>query len=187
MVYPCGSFKPGYFLVNSGQVKLSILSANGAERVIDVVCPGETFGESTLFSDRCSKLNAEMLMSGELIEISRDSLNRAIVQCPRLATNLLSHLSSKLCGLVDQVENCCLRSARQRIVDYLTKLAKEQSRHAEQTIRLPASKGLIASLLDLTPETFSRELKRLSGMRLIEVDGKMIKILDLQAMQRIAI
>ena len=184
MVSPCGSADRGFFLVKSGQVKLSIISLSGAERVIDVVRSGETFGETTLFSDRCTKLHAQMLKDGELLEIPRTSFNRAIGQSPHLAASMLRYLSSKLCRLLDEVENCCLRTATQRVVDYLSLLAKEQSADGAITIRLPTSKSVIASLLDLTPETFSRELKRLNTMGLIEVGRKSVRILDLQAMQR---
>ncbi len=183
-IFQSGNFKSGLFLVKSGQVKLSILSPNGSERVIDVVLPGGKFGESILFSNQQTKLNAEMLTKGELIEIPQGVVRKAVKSCPSLASAMLQYMSSKICRLLGELENCCLRSARQRVVDYLLMLAREQADDRPEQILLPASKGVIASLLDIAPETFSRELNHLMGESLIEVARNHIRIIDLQAMQQ---
>ncbi len=189
MIYHSGEPELGLYMVTSGQVKLSILASNGSERVIDVVAPGGTFGEDGLFSSKQSKLNAEMLVKGEVIEIPRKCIMSSIQICPKLAATMLSHMGTKLCRLVGELENCCLRSARQRVIDYLLMLANRQASciSARLSILLPASKGVTASLLDITPETFSRELNRLNSMGLIQVDRKTIKILDLPGMKRQAV
>ncbi|MEN8178276.1 MAG: Crp/Fnr family transcriptional regulator [Pseudomonadota bacterium] len=186
MVFHSGESELGLFLVKSGQVKVSILASNGSERVIDVVSPGGTFGEDGLFSPMLSRLNAVMLENGEVIEIPRKSIECCLKKCPALASSMLSHLGSKLCRLVGELENCCLRTARQRVIDYLLILANQQQPGTDQhlNIQLPAGKGVIASLLDITPETFSRELNRLNSMGLIQVERKTIQILDLSGMQQ---
>lgn len=186
IIFHTGESDLGLFLVKNGQVKLSILAVNGSERVIEVVSPGQTFGESALFSAMSNRLIAEMLAKGEVIEIQRETIKRVVISSPTLASSMLDHLGTKLCRFVGDLENCCLRSARQRVINYLLVLANEQQpiegRHL--SILLPASKGVTASLLDITPETFSRELNRLIGMGLIQVDRKTIKILNLSGMQQ---
>lgn len=173
------------FLVKSGQVKLSILASNGSERVIEVLSAGGTFGEEALFSALPSRVHAEMLTKGEVIEIPGISFRERFKNCPMLASSLLKHLSRKVCRYVGELENCCLRSARQRVVDYLLTLASEQMPGEEHrlTLMLPAGKGVIASLLDITPETFSRELNRLNCMELIRVERKSIDIFDLRRLR----
>jgi len=185
-VFQSGDSELGLFLVKSGQVKVRILATNGAERVVDLVSAGGTFGEDGLFSCMLSRLSAEMLVKGELIEIPRKTILSSIQSCPNLASTMLGHLGSKLCRLVTELENCCLRSARQRVIDYLLMLANEQQSRMrpEPNILLPASKGVTASLLDITPETFSRELNRLISTGLIEVDRKTIKLLDLSGLRQ---
>jgi CRP-like cAMP-binding protein len=183
-IFQSGSRQSGLFVVKSGQVKLSILSSSGAERVIDVVSSGGTFGESILFSNQKTRLNAEMLSHGELIEIPQVVVQKAVTNCPTLAAAMLHYLSTKICRLLGELENCCLRSARQRVVDYLLMIAREQADESGDQLHLPTSKGVIASLLDITPETFSRELNHLMGQGLIEVSRNRIRILDLEAMRQ---
>ena len=175
-IFQSGNQTAGLFLVKSGQVKLSLLSPSGSERVIAVVSSGGTFGESILFSKQKTRLNAEMLSPGELIEIPQSAVERAVKNCPTLAAAMLHYLSLKICRLLGELENCCLRSARQRVVDYLLMIAREQDHAGRDQLQLPASKGIIASLLDITPETFSRELNRLIGQGLIEVSRNRIRM-----------
>ena len=186
-IFHVGDSTLGLYLVKSGQVKLSMLAANGSERVVDVVSSGGTFGEAGLFSSMMSKVHAVMLTHGEVIEISGETLKQVLAACPMLALSMLSHFDAKLCRFVRELENCCLRTARQRVVDYLIMLVDEQQPVEREpiSILLPASKGIIASLLDITPETFSRELNGLIGMGLIQVGRKTIKILDLSSMRQV--
>jgi CRP/FNR family transcriptional regulator, dissimilatory nitrate respiration regulator len=188
-VFRAGDAEHGLFLIRKGQVKVSILAANGSERVIDLVSQGGIFGDDGLFSSSLNRLNAVLLSAGELVEIPRKAIMECLDDCPGLAASLLRHMSTKLCHLVGELEKCCLRSARQRVIDYLLMLAKEQQPDtaSEPSIRLPASKGITASLLDITPETFSRELRRLISMGLIRMEPKSIRILDLTGMQRAVI
>ncbi len=186
-IFQSGASDVGLFLVKSGQVKLSILSPNGSERVIDVVSAGGTFGESALFSSQLNKLSGSMLKKGELIEIPKNTVNSVVKSCPMLAMAMLNYMGGKIDRLVSELENCCLRSARQRVVDYLLMQVKEQQEQEDQIqeILLTASKGITASLLDITPETFSRELHHLMKLGLIEVERKSIRILDLAGMRHI--
>ncbi|MDJ0807240.1 MAG: Crp/Fnr family transcriptional regulator [Gammaproteobacteria bacterium] len=184
-VFHSGNSELSLFLVNSGQVKVSILASNGSERVIDVISSGETLGELGMFSSMVSRLNAVMLSKGEIIEIPRNSMMDCLKKCSSLASSMLTHLDTRLCRFVGELENCCLRSARQRVIDYLLMLVNKQSTAGERLcIQLPANKGVTASLLDITPETFSRELNRLISMGLILVDRKTIRILDLPGMEQ---
>jgi CRP-like cAMP-binding protein len=48
------------------------------------------------------------------------------------------------------------------------------------TVSLPVSKATVASRLSLTPEYFSRVLRELEDARLIEVDKRDIRILDVK-------
>ena len=56
---------------------------------------------------------------------------------------------------------------------------------AADTLELSASKQVIASRLNLTPETLSRIFHTLSDSKLIRVDGKFIHILDANGLRRL--
>jgi CRP-like cAMP-binding protein len=84
---------------------------------------------------------------------------------------------------VQDVESYTLRSSAQRVIGYL--LQHCPSSHCEGSIEivLPTSKQIIASRLNLTPETLSRILHDLAEAKLIDMQGKRITISDLQRLR----
>jgi CRP-like cAMP-binding protein len=90
----------------------------------------------------------------------------------------------RLHSLIADVESYTLRSSAQRLIGYLLQHAPDDDGNANQVeIRLPTSKHVLASRLNLTPETFSRILHDLSDSGLIEVQGRVIKVPDLQRLR----
>ena len=84
----------------------------------------------------------------------------------------------RLHSLVQDVETYSLRSSAQRVVGYLLQHCPQNDAECEGSfdISLPTSKQVIASRLNLTPETLSRIFHDLAANGLIAVSGKQITI-----------
>jgi CRP-like cAMP-binding protein len=84
---------------------------------------------------------------------------------PLFARRMLAGLSMRLHSLVQDVETYSLRSSAQRVVGYLLQHCPQNDAECEGTfdISLPTSKQVIASRLNLTPETLSRIFHDLDG------------------------
>jgi CRP-like cAMP-binding protein len=165
----------GFYYLIEGQVKLALLAPDGHEKVIDLIQAGMSFGEAVMFIDRPYPAYAEVLRDSELLFIPRGPLLEAIHASPDLALRLLSGLSVRLHGMVREIEALSTRNSTQRVIGYLL---ADHGHEDPDTLPLPASKALIASRLNLTPETFSRVLHDLQQRALIAVDGRTIRLLD---------
>ncbi len=97
---------------------------------------------------------------------------------PAFSRKMLSGLSRRLHGLVKDVEAYSLRSSAERVIGYLL---RDDETPAE--VQLSAGKSVVASRLNMTPEHFSRVLHELSAAGLIEVDGRTVRILDLEGLR----
>ncbi len=169
----------GFHVVVYGRVKLGFVSPQGTEKVIEILGPGQSFGEAAMFLDRPYPVNAECLADSLLLHISKATLDGELMRDRRLARMMLAGLSRRLVGLVHDVEAYSLRSGMQRVIGYLLRDIEQQAEPAAPIrIVLDTSKGVIASRLNLTPEHFSRILGELSHEKLITVKGAEIMILD---------
>ena len=166
----------GFHLVAYGQVKLAIGTAGGAEKVIEILGPGRTFGEAVMFTGNPYLVAATALEDSLLLHVDRDTLFGEIEREPQLARRMLAGLSMRLHMLVMDVEAMALHSATQRVIGYLSRL--EEDGPGSGRVTLPAQKSLVASRLNLTPEYFSRILHELAAEGLIRVDGRDVEILD---------
>jgi len=96
----------------------------------------------------------------------------------------ISGLSRRLHSLVSDVEAYALRSGAQRVIGYLLRDIRMQAAPANAgEVRVPVGKGVIASRLNLTPQHFSRILHDLAAQGLIEVEGRKVRILDLERLR----
>lgn len=174
-----GDMPTGFYLIVYGQIKLAFTSAQGGEKVVDILGQGQTFGEAVMFMDKPFVVFAQALADSLLVHIARVAILEELDNDPRLARKMIGSLSMRLHHLISDVESYSLHSGRQRIIGYLL---REQAcnGHVGITVTLPASKGVIASRLNLTQEHFSRILHELSEKGLIIVEGRKIHIPDVE-------
>jgi CRP-like cAMP-binding protein len=185
VLFQKGDLSRGFHIVVYGQVKLLFVTQQGDEKVIEIMGPGQSFGEAIMFTDRPYPVTAQALVDSMLLHVSRDVVFDEIDRDPRFARRMIAGLSQRLHHLISDVEFYSLRSATQRVIGYLL---RADSDHGEQAgnstvVTLPASKAVIASRLNITPEHFSRTLHELSEAGLIEVAGRSVRVPDLEKLK----
>jgi CRP-like cAMP-binding protein len=169
----------GFHVVVYGQVKLAFGAADGSEKVVEILGPGQSFGEAVMFLEKPYVVFAETLADSLLLQIGKSGVFAELERNPRFARKMLAGLAQRLHRLVHDLEAYTLRSGTQRVIGYLLRDAPEEGPpHAPIEIALATSKGVLASRLNITREHFSRILHDLSTAGLIEVHGRIIRITD---------
>jgi CRP-like cAMP-binding protein len=171
----------GFHVLAYGRVKLALGTPDGAEKVVEIVGPGHSFGEAVMFMERPYMVSATALADSLLLHVGKEVLLGELERDPRLARRMLASLSMRLHMLMKDMEALTLHSAMQRVIGYLARLEEDGGNCTR--ITLPAQKNLVASRLNLTPEYFSRILHDLSAAGLIRVEGREIEILDFEGLQ----
>lgn len=174
---PCA----GFHIVAYGQIKLAFTSANGQEKVIEIIGPGHSFGEALMFMEKPYIVTAQALADTLLLHVPKDVVFDELRREPGFARKMLAGLSRRLHGLISDVEAYSLNSGTQRVIGYLL---KEEPPADGARVRLEVTKTVLASRLNLTPEHFSRILSDLIDKQLISVDGREVTILDIERLRR---
>ncbi len=174
----------GFYGIIEGQVKLYLLSCNGHERIIRIVGQGECFGADIMFDESPSPLYAEAMNGCKLAFFPRLAIMQTMLSRPSVSIHMIRAMSRQIQELTQDLENCCTRTAQQRIAHYLIKSTGDDLSQAE--ITLPVSKSVVASTLNLSPETLSRELHELQHKELINISRKIIYLCDIPALRAIA-
>jgi len=175
VLFQRGDHPHGFYFVISGQIKLAFSSPQGTEKVVEIVGPMQSFGEAVLFLEHPYPVFAEALAETRLLHIGQAIVTELIEQDPSFSKKLLAGMAIRLHGLIQDVETYSLRSSTQRVIGYLLQQAEGD---APCDIALPTSKQVIASRLNLSPETLSRIFHDLSENGLITVHGKRITLHD---------
>lgn len=177
MLFQRGDESRGFFLLLSGQIKLAFPSTQGNEKVVAIIGAGQSFGEAAMFLNQPYPVRAEALIKSDVIVIRSSVIFQLLAQDKDFARKLLVGLSMRLHQLLQDVELYSQRSSAQRVIGYLLQLCPTAgSCDVPITVDLPATKQVIASRLNLTPETLSRILHDLAENGLIEMQGRRIYI-----------
>jgi CRP-like cAMP-binding protein len=165
-----------YYLI-SGSVKRFTMRTNNMENVLEIIDAGHAIALAETLSASEHFSYAETLEHCAVLTIGLEGLRQVLPDHSELAYRLLNSLAQQ------QYANEFARfrhhslPVTQRVLDYLLKLAGENGRMAgETTVRLGTSKRLVASSLDMAPETFSRALRQLSEDGVIVVDGRKLHV-----------
>lgn len=178
VLFQRGDPSSGFYVVVYGQIKLALSSPQGIEKVVELFGPGQSFGEAVMFMGKPYPVYSQALADSLVLHITKSVVFGGIDNDPAFCRKMLAGLSIRLHRLIHYVESFSLRSSVQRVIGYLLQDLEEIEEGQDIHINLPANKNVIASNLNITPETFSRILHNLSDEGLIEVKGKDVRIRD---------
>ena len=181
-----GDTPEGFYLVVYGQVKLAFISPQGADKVVEIIGPGMSFGEAVMFLEMPHVVYAQTLADSLLLHVSKTVVFNELEHNANFARKMLGGLSRRLHGIITDVEAYCMHSGAQRVIGYLLRDAEQAEGNAQADVMLPTNKGVIASRLNLTPQHFSRILHELTQAGLVTVDGRTIHIADVDRLRAVS-
>jgi CRP-like cAMP-binding protein len=183
LIFSRGDCCRGLYIVLAGQVKLALQAAQGSEKIVELVGPGGTFGETAIFVDRPYLFTASTLADTRLALVSKAAVLAELEHTSRFTRAMIESLSRRLRYFVGALEDCMLRSGTERVVGYLLNRLPTGAVNGQAIVTLQEKKGIIASQLNLTHEHFSRILRGLATAAMVEVDGRIVRIRDVDRLR----
>jgi CRP-like cAMP-binding protein len=182
VIFKRGDSSRGLYVIVLGQVKLALEASQGGEQVVELVGPGGVFGEIAVLNGR-HLLTAETLTDTQLVHFPKAMVLAEMERTPEFTRGIISIMSSRFEHLLGALEDCTLHSGTERVIRYLLNSLPPGAVNGHAVLTLPAKKGVIASQLNLTHEHFSRLLRELVTEALIEVDGRRVRIVDVDRLR----
>jgi CRP/FNR family transcriptional regulator len=175
-------------LVLTGRVLLHSSSPLGREFVYDVIKPGELFGLAAILKQTNARLDAAALTRSTLAAIDSSVLERAMLDQPELAVQVLKHCVHFLKKRSAQLEDFALLSSPGRLAKWFMYLTDEQGIQVEAgaTFQCDYPKSLIARMIGVSRETVSRQIRKWEEAAIVACNGRTIRILDSDRLQMIA-
>ncbi|SDX57620.1 cAMP-binding domain of CRP or a regulatory subunit of cAMP-dependent protein kinases [Allochromatium warmingii] len=183
LLFSQGDAATRFYLLLNGQMRLFRLSPEGAEKVIEIVSPGQTFAEALMFLNAPRyPVCAAALADSELLAIDATDFAAMLRESVDTCFMLLGALSQRLRGLIGEIDDLTLHTATSRVARYLASRLPAGA----DTLELDVRKGVLASRLSVQPETFSRVIKSLSERGIIHMDGTLVRALNPHRLLEIA-
>lgn len=172
-----------FYVVLTGQIKLYRMSPAGTEKIIEIVTPGHSFAEALMFLDAPNyPVSAAALQAATLISIDAREFKKILRESMDTCFLIMGDMSQRLRGLIQEIDDLTLQSATCRVAGYLRHSV--QANGSRLMLNLP--KQVLASRLSVTPETFSRILRKLSDQGVIQVRRDLVEICDMARLSAMA-
>lgn len=185
-VYRVGAAPAQLMVVHTGSLKIFQVDTAGHERILRVLGPGEFFGESALLTGSRPDHFATALESGSMCVFTHTALARLVRAHPSIGFTMLEAVSRRLAETENRLVAVISGDVSSRLADYLLSLPTRQG-SAGMTVELPLAKKDIASLLGTTPESLSRQLRKLSSSGVIATETQArLRIIDADALMGLA-
>lgn len=174
------------FYLETGLVKLVKRGEGGKEIVIDLVAPGELFGEQGVWNLQPRMVGAEMLDSGTVYVVPREVFLAFAEMHPEVWKMLAQAAVQRERSLQRKIELITLKDVEQRILLMLADLAKRigSSVPGGYEYSIPLSQSELASLIGATRETTSTMLNQLERRGLLHLGRRLLVLSSLDGAMR---
>lgn len=171
------------FFLKEGHVKISRLTSDGREVILDVIGPGEVFGElSFAESDEPGGELAQALDTVMICTIKRSDFEELLKKHPELNFQITKRIGLRLKKFEERVTDMVFKDVRKRIAAFLVRYAEEfgKIKGGIVTIRTHLSHQEIALLVGAARQTVTTTLNEFRSEELIDFSrqGFVIKNLD---------
>lgn len=173
----------GFYIVESGEVKIFKTAPSGREQVLTIDGTGNSIAEVPVFDGGPYPASAVATVDSTLLFVSKREFRTLILEHPEIGLKVLKNVGARLRRLVGLIEELSFTTVRGRLVGMLARMAREHGEHTERgtEITLPGNQE-IAAHIGTVRELVSRNLSRLQAEGMIRVDGKRVIIPDVAAL-----
>lgn len=170
-----------------GRVRISSYSSEGREVVLNVINPGEVFGEIALIDGGSRTADAFAMDATELVVLSRRDFLPFLERNPEICIKLLEVLCQRLRATSAQVEDFFFLDLRARLAKRLLAAAGHAAENGSAgepaTIRL--SQHMLASMIGTSREAVNKQLRAWEDASLIQLKRGAVTILNRERLEQI--
>jgi CRP-like cAMP-binding protein len=159
------------FLLAGGNIQLHKNTEDGREVVIRVIKPGDVFAEVVLFEKDRYPVSARAVTHADVLVFPREGIHRLLAE-EGFRNDFIAMLMAKQRYLAERIQELTTKDVEHR---FFTFLRSQYGEH--ELIKTPLSKKDIAAAIGTTPESLSRLIQRLHEDKVIDWQGKEIRIL----------
>lgn len=176
----------GVFYLKKGFVRRYTISEEGEELTLIIFKPGDFFPVMWAIKNIPNNEYLEAMTEVEVQRVPRESFLAFLKQYPEVGFEVLGNIVTRLDGILERIKYLVFGNADQKVASILVICGERFGEKKGRTvlIKLALTHQDIASLIGLTRETTSIEIKKLERDGLISHQGRFILIKNMTKLQK---
>jgi CRP/FNR family transcriptional regulator, cyclic AMP receptor protein len=172
------------FAVISGTVKMSISSPEGRNAILNLIGPGQVFGEMAVLSGQARSADATANTNCEMFVIDRRDFLPFVRNHPALAMKFIELLCERVRRTSDQVEQIILQDLPGRLASALLGLTERNKPDDSRTIEITQQE--ISEMVGMTRESINKQLRAWAARSWVRLEHGAIVVLDTGSLRELA-
>lgn len=187
IVFKEGEKPAGLISLSTGKVKVFKEGVGGREQIIRMVRPAGLLGYRSLFAGMNYSASAIALEDSTICIIEKDAFLTLVKDSPELSLRIIRMISMELGFSNERTVSLTQKHIRGRLAESLLVLRDTYGFETDGlTIRVYLSREDIANLSNMTTSNAIRTLSTFATESVISIEGRKIKILDPNRLERIS-
>ncbi len=178
-IFARGDSGTGLIAILRGTVKISVLSTDGREIVLNLLGEGQILGEIALLDGRERSADATAWSDCELLVLDRRDFLPALREAPDLSIRIMELLCARLRHATEQVEDLLFLDLPGRLAKAVLRL-----RESQNDARVRITQRELGVLIGMSRERINKQLRRWEERRWIEIEKGGLLIRDGAALAR---
>jgi CRP-like cAMP-binding protein len=160
------------YIIREGRVKVTKLSDDGREKILEFLDEGAFVGEMALLERAPRSASVKTLTPVRLLALSRIDFIRLLKKSPDLAMSVIQELSRRLRVINEQASALSFQRVKDRTKGLLERLARDPCSDSSRRRTPSLTHQQIADMIGTSRETVTRVVKELKADGWLEQEGK---------------
>ena len=187
IIYKEGDKPNGLICLSKGKVKIFKEGVGGREQIVRMAKPVGFIGYRALFAEQNYLASAEAIEDSVICTIEKETLYKVLRSNSDLSFNIIRSLASELGFSNNRTVTLTQKHIRGRLAESLLFLKDTYGFEEDvSTIKVYLSREDIANLSNMTTSNAIRTLSTFASEKIIALDGRKIKILDLRTLEKVS-
>src|SRR6056297_714889 len=171
-----------YFL-KEGKVKVMKTKMDGSIQILEILQPGDVFGEVVLFGINDYPATARTLEDIKVDFLYKDDFKEYFNKNPQIGWGMLKVMAQKLAKAQHRIENLGLRNTKGRIARLIMDMIKDFGNKQDEFV-LDVSQKDLANFIGTSRETVSRTLSEFRKNNLVELTNSKLIVKDIKGLKK---
>ncbi len=164
------------FCIDSGRVKIAVMSAQGKEAVVGLFGAGDFFGEGCLIGQTLRTATATAMTDCQLVRIERAQMTRILKEAPTSGAFFMHHLLARNSRVEEDLVDQLFNSSEKRLTRALLLLANVGQEGGPKPITTPVSQETLAEIVGTTRSRVSHFMNKFRKLGFIDYNGQHLSV-----------
>jgi CRP-like cAMP-binding protein len=186
VLYQEGNRISGFYCIHSGIIKVYKTGFDGKEQIIRFAKAGEIIAYRSVLSNEVACTSARVIEDCEVCFIPAEILVSLIKTNSAYALELLKLACHELGEANSFITDIAQKTVRERLAEILLFLVNDFGLDSQNYLKIALTREELANIVGTATESVIRLLSEFKTDRLVELNGRKIKILDRRGLEKIS-